>query len=249
VLGALPLWLLFRARRESAPAAAEPARAVAWLLAMAALTYLPTLVFKVGFFQYFVNASLLASVAIGISLATLAKLSARHRLALSGLFAVTWLATLALALVHVETWVDPQRPVVGRLAALRDRIQQLTPDGCTMLTFETHLAVETGCGVTPGLEYSYFSFFPDMTVAQARRHGVLNRRLLLRGLRRQPPEYVALTRPGIERVIGPLDPDAPPSFESMRGRYRLLETLDLPVGPIHTFWTEVFLYARADLTE
>ena len=46
-----------------------------FLLAMAVLTYVPSLGFKMGFFQYFVNASLLVILAIGISRMSVAPLS------------------------------------------------------------------------------------------------------------------------------------------------------------------------------
>ncbi len=35
----------------------------------------------------------------------------------------------------------------------------------------------------------------------------------------------------------------------MRGRYRPLATVDVPVGPIYTFWSEVHIYARSDLMD
>ena len=78
--------------------------------------------------------------------------------------------------------------------------------------------------------------------------GVHNRRSLLSGLRESPPEFVALTRSAVERITG-REParDRAPLLPPMRGRYRLLSTLELPVGPVYVFWTEVFLYARADL--
>ena len=34
---------------------------------------------------------------------------------------------------------------------------------------------------------------------------------------------------------------------NMRGRYRLMQTLWLPIGPVYRFWTEGYLYARSDL--
>ena len=119
-----------------------------------------------------------------------------------------------------------------------------------MLAFETHLAVETHCDVVPGLEYSYFSFFREMPEPQARAHGVLNRQLLSRGLRQDPPEYVALTGPGVERITGVKHKRGQaPMLRAMRGHYRHLMTLELPVGPIHTFWNEIHVYARSDLEE
>jgi hypothetical protein len=253
LLSCFPLFELYRkARRGWRPSAAavnpEPGSPLAFLLAMAALSYLPLLIFTLGFFQYFVNASLLLILAISISITRVARRSKSQLIAVSAVFATAWVASAAISLESLEKWVSTDSPTLGRLAAVRHEIEALTPDGCTMMTFETYLAVETGCDVTPGLEYSYFSFFPEMPVRDARVHGVLNRQLLLFGLRSDPPEYVALTRRAAKRISGrEFDRSRPPMFESMRGRYRLMQVLKLPIGPVYRFWTEVYLYARTDL--
>ena len=52
--------------------------------------------------------------------------------------------------------------------------------------------------MTPGLEYSYFSFFPDLAGSEAERRGVLNREALLGRVLSRPPEFVALTREGAD---------------------------------------------------
>jgi hypothetical protein len=228
----------------------DPATALVVLFAMAGLTYLPLLFFKVGFFQYFVNASLLLIAAVAIAVPLVARESPRQRAWVIGVVAAAWVVAAFISLRTVETWVDPKQPTIGRLAALRDEFQRLTPNGCTMMTFETHLAVETGCDVMPGLEYSYFSFFPDLPHAEARAHGVLNRRLLLDGLRRDSPEYVALTARAVEQITGTNPPkDEPPMLGVMRDRYRPLATVDVPVGPIYIFWNDVDIYARSDVMD
>ncbi len=253
LLSGFPLFELFRQlRRGWRPWATathlESATQLTFLIAMAGLSYFPLLIFKLGFSQYFVNAALLLMLAIGISIPLAARRSKSHWIAVSAAFAIAWVASAAISLDHLDKWVSTEAPTVGRLATVRHEIEQLTPDGCTMMTFETYLAVEAGCEVTPGLEYSYFSFFPEMSVRDARARGVLNRELLLFGLRSDPPEYVALTHRAAKRIAGrEFDPDRPPIFESMRGRYRLIQTLKLPIGPVYRFWTEVFLYARNDL--
>jgi hypothetical protein len=253
LLCGFPLAELFRSARRGwrpwrAGSGSGSSHVLTFLMAMAALSYVPLLTFKLGFSQYFVNAALLLSVAIGISVPQIARRSKKHWIAVTSVFSVAWVASAALSLADLENWVAIEGPTVGRLAAVRSEIEELTPNGCTMLTFETYLARESGCDVTPGLEYSYFSFFPDMLFRDARDRGVLNRQLLLYGLRSDPPEYVAVTHRAAKRIKGrTFDPDQPPLLEEMRGKYRLMQTLWLPIGPVYRFWTEVYLYARSDL--
>ncbi len=228
----------------------DPATTLLVLFAMAGLTYLPLLFFKVGFFQYFVNASLLLTAAIAIAVPIVARESPRRRAWVIGAVSAAWVFAAITSLRTIDTWVDPKRPTIGRLAALRGELQRLTPGGCTMMTFETHLAVETGCHVMRGLEYSYFSFFPDLPPAEARARGVLNRRMLLDRLGRDLPEYVALTPRAVEQITGTTSPKhQPPVLGVMRGHYRHLTTVIVPVGPIYTFWNKVHIYARSDLRD
>jgi len=251
VLSLVPVFELVHTtlrNRRAGVAAAPESDALAFLLAMAVLSYLPLLVFKLGYVQYFVNASLLLSLAIGISIPIVARRSKRNRVVLSLAFAVAWLWSLGVSLVHLDKWVSTEQPTIVQLEPVRREIEALTPDGCTMLTFDTPLAVETGCDVTPGLEYSYFSFFPVMSSARAREHGVLNRQLLQDRLRIDRPEYVALTREDAKRIMGrEFAGDQDPVLPPMVGRYRLLRTLRLPVGPFYRFWDEIYLYVRTDL--
>ncbi len=249
-LSAFPLFEIVRnARRGWRPAVGhESATPLTFVIVMAALTYLPLLTFKLGFHQYFVNASLLLILAIGISIPSVARLSKGAGIFVSVAFAIAWGASASDSLAHLERWVSTDAPTIAKLAPVRREVEALTPDGCTMLTLETHIALEAGCDVTAGLEYSYFSYFPDMSDSHAREHGVLNRKLLLEGLRGDPPEYVALTREGAKQITGrEFDRNEPPILRQMQGRYRLLQTLRLPIGPVYRFWDEVYLYARMDL--
>lgn len=70
-----------------------------------------------------------------------------------------------------------------------------------MMTFETHIAVEASCDVVPGLEYSFFSCFPDLPPAEASKHGVLKRALLLESFDLNPPEFVLLTARAVELIL------------------------------------------------
>jgi hypothetical protein len=226
----------------------ERARALVVLLAAAALVYGPQLWFTLGFFQYFENAALLAILAIGIALAAFLQPTSalRTRVRVLAWVTLAWLAGARTVEDALPVWTDAESPTVDRLAPLREEIVRALPGGCEMLTFETHLAVESGCRVTPGLEYSYFSFFPAMPESEAARRGVLNRDALLARLSSHPPELVALTREGADRILGSPTGPKPPRLPGM-DRYRHWRTLRLPIGPLHTFWNDVFVYAREDV--
>ncbi len=67
-------------------------------------------------------------------------------------------------------------------------------------------------------------------------------------MRDDPPEFVALTQRAVNLIRGENRPlKTAPTLKAMRGRYTLLETMKVPVGPIYIFWVDVYLYARSDL--
>lgn len=226
----------------------DPALAVLALFGMAVGSFAPTLLFRSGFFQYFVNASLLLVTAVAIALPLLVRRGGQVRRASVAVASCAGIAGAWLAIAHVDTFLDPGEPTVWRLRGLRERVAEIAPAGCTMLTFETQLAVELGCHVTRGLEYSYFSFFRELPDAEARERGVLNRQLLLRELRTTPPEFVALSREDVERITGKKAPAGrPPRLPGMSGRYVPMARLELPVLVLLTSHAELYVYARADL--
>lgn len=226
----------------------EPAAILAVLLAMALLSYAPQALFRQGFSHYFANASLLLVLALAIAAPLAARGSPRRGAVVWSVVAVAWLFAAVQGARHLESWVELDGVTVTRLSELRDTVKRLAPGGCTMLTFETHLAVETGCAVTPGLEYSYFSFFPALPTEQARAHGVLNSVLLTEELKRDRPEFVALTWTAVDRITGKKRRKTrTPMLPGMRGHYLLVARLHVPVGPYYVFWNDVFVYARSDL--
>jgi len=243
----LPVLAIFLGRRRGTR---EPAATLAIVFVAAAALYLPHLWFRYGFFQYFEPAALLSIVAIGIGFAALVNASATPpaaRVALVAWFLLAWLYGATGLRDTLPVWTDPTTPTVGRMQPLRAEIARALPGGCEMLTFETHIAVESGCRVTPGLEYSYFSFFPDLEGNEAGERGVLNRAALLARIAAGTPEFVAFTREGAERMAGvALDDTAPPRLPEM-ARYRLWRELRVPIGPILTFWNDVVVYVRDDV--
>jgi hypothetical protein len=226
----------------------DPAGVLVLLFAMALLSYAPHALSQQGFSQYFANASLLLVLALGIGAPLVARRSARHAAVVWSAVAAAWLFTAVMGVRQIETWVLLEEPTVTRFDDLRDTVQRLAPDGCEILTFETHLAVQIGCEVTPGLEYSLFSFFPLYSAQEARMRGVLNTDLLIEHLVRDSPEFVALTWSGVSRMKNRFGREGTaPMLSEMVGRYRPLTRLDVPVGPTYIFWDEVYVYVRSDL--
>jgi hypothetical protein len=255
-----PLPLLALARqwrsgwRPGMPRAGDPASVVAWLIVMALLSYLPHLLFRIGFFHYFVTASVLLIGAIAVSLGVLGGGSRRSRAIVIALLVAAWAHGAWSSVQHLEKWVTPGEPTIGRFDDLSDQMREHSPGPCTMLTFETHIAVETRCDVEPGLEYSFFSFFPDLSTAEAKRRGVLNRSLLVSRVEDGRPDFVLLTRRAIDRIGGQARTDrstreagAQRLKEALRARYALLTSMRLPVGPVHEFQTRVYVYGRSDI--
>jgi hypothetical protein len=248
---------------------------IAALLILAVLTYAPHVLFRIGFFSYFVTASVLLTLAIAIAIPILAKRSRARATALVVIVAACWLGAALAGNRHIERWTFRGQPAVHRFAELRSTVQRLSPGTCTMLTFETHIAVETGCDVLPGLEYSFFSYFPDLPNDEAARLGVLNRAAILESLEAGRPEFVLLTTEAVEKIENRPPPatgttrtlageqrrlreekrasrkkqvkQKRPMLDVMRGRYELLAQEKLPVGPVHKWWTTVYVYARSDL--
>jgi len=271
-------WLaLARARgwRLRAPDVDDPPSVVATLLAVGLLTYLPHVLFRIGFFSYFVNAAVLWTLAIAIAIPSLARGS---RLRAGVLAAVVGSAVVGGAVSadrHLERWTLRSERTVDRLDPIARTVRRLAPEACSMLTFESHIAVESGCDLVPGLEYSHFSYFPDLSDEEARAHHVLNRAALLDHLERGQPDFVVLGSGAVEKILNPppeptgrtrtlaeerarvraekraprREPEPIPVLDAMRARYVRLGQERVPIGPVHEWWTTVYLYARADLVE
>ena len=62
-------------------------------------------------------------------------------------------------------------------------LQETTPAGSQLLTFNSYLALEAKRKIPPGLEMSIFSYRPTWTTQQARRYKVVNNELLLEIMR------------------------------------------------------------------
>ena len=107
-----------------------------------------------------------------------------------------------------------------------------------MVTMETALAVEAGCRVLPGLEYSMFSYFPGLSDEEAARRGVVNQDLLVARVRDLRPELIVLGPRGRSSLRLGAGKGAPPSpgFLAPRGytfsaRHRISSGAHVRVAP------------------
>jgi len=202
VLLATGLWLRARARGARVDPAAPlgaPQTASLTLALLAAASFAPHLVFANAFPSYLMSAWALAAPAVGIVFA--ASLPHPRRPVIEG--------TLAVALLAAVAWnAAAQWPrYIGRgeasFAAFQRTARGLAarhgPD-CSALTLETHLAVEAGCRLLPGLEYSHFSYFPQLTPEEAAARGVLDFERLREQVAAHPPDWIALA-PAHPRIL------------------------------------------------
>jgi len=120
-----------------------------------------------------------------------------------------------------------QKKEKTELAKLRDvgrMINELDPDGDTLLTQDLYLAVETGRTVPRGLEMGPFSYFADLPDEDARALHVMNRSLMEQLLESAPSPVAAcsgyafaITAPSCGET--PFD-EQTKMFEVLKRRYR-----------------------------
>jgi hypothetical protein len=201
----------------------DPLSASVAALILAGLVYAPHLVFEHGHYEYFVTTSVLLSLAIAVGVVAVGALGRGARAGMAAAVALA-IGFGALGVVrHWDVWVRFGRGSFPEFRAEAQRIGRRAgaPD-CTMATFQTHLAVEAGCRVLPGLEYSLFSFHADMDSREAARRGVLNGERFERALERVRPELVAVTR-----QYAPLLADPSVAPQRRAGDAALLDSIEI----------------------
>jgi hypothetical protein len=103
-------------------------------------------------------------------------------LALTGIIALN--VVLQEASMQRRNFVTvPLRNQIGLARDAASFLQETTPAGSQVLTFDTYLALEAKRRIPPGLEMSIFSYRPTWTAQQARRYKVVNNELLLEIMR------------------------------------------------------------------
>jgi hypothetical protein len=195
---ALALILDFRAWRRARIDLSLPLRnpfgAQIALVALAGLVFAPHLALNRPFLTYFVTSSMLLTPAIGIALARAAETRAPRAFAVWAAIGVVLAALLGNAAASWGTFLGGERTSFAHFREVGRELRELAGPSCTMVTFQTHLAVEAGCRVLPGLEYSHFSYFRDMSDEEAAARSVLNLTILDRRIATLRPELVAVSR-------------------------------------------------------
>lgn len=196
-----------RARRGWRPELSAPLRdpdtAPLALAALGAIAFAPHLALGNAFLEYLIPLWALLAPAVGIALAAEFSRRALGR----GARAAAALALLAFAganfAVHRDVWIGTGDASFASFRRVSAELGRLGGPDCTMLTPETELAVESGCRVFPGLEYSFFSYFADLPAEQARRYGVANLEILRERVAQLEPELIVLAPAHAHLLLGP----------------------------------------------
>lgn len=240
-------------RPDFARPLAEPGTAQLTLLGLALLVFLPHLLLNRGFLTYFVTSSALLIPAIAIGVAALARETSRIRVPALGAVIALLIAGAAMVPSHLGAWVGSGPSSFRHFREVAREVRTLAGPGCTIVTMETALAVEAGCRVLPGLEYSLFSYFPHLGDDEAEARGVLNAARLAARVREHRPELIVLGPRGRSSLrLGPATRRPPsPGFLARDGytfveRYRISSGAFIRAAPDSV---EVDVFARDDLLQ
>ena len=209
----------------------ERASAQLGLLVLAMLVFVPHLLLDRGYLTYFVTSSALLAPAIAIAVAEMVRSRTRFRSFGLAAAAALVIAGLLAATMQLTAWVGSGDASFSHFRDVARSVRAHAGQQCTMVTMETALAVEAGCRVLPGLEYSLFSYFPRLSDEQARRRGVVNRNLLVQRVREHRPELIVLGPRGRSSLRLPRTPGSEPSpgFLAPRG-YRHVDRQRISSG-------------------
>jgi hypothetical protein len=237
-------------RPELAEPLGDPRTAQITLAALGMVAFAPHLALGNSFLEYLIPLWALLTPAVGIGVATWSADRAHSR-AVRAAIAVCLLGFAALnAAASGGVWIGTG---AASFASFRRAAQQLADRGgpdCTMLTFETELAVEAGCRVLPGLEYSFFSYFAQLPTEEAARRGVINLALLRQRVADSPPELIVLGRVHPRLLLGhEKHPQRPLEFLGPLDRlYTFQGRLQIPSGvrrPGEPDTAPLIVYARS----
>ena len=173
------------------------------LAGLGALAFAPHLLLGNAFLEYLIPLWALLAPAVGIGVASeLARRGAGWRARLAIALALAALAG-ANALRSSDVWIGSGNASFASFRRVGAELGALGGPDCTMLTLETELAVEAGCAVLPGLEYSYFAYFAELPTAEAQRLGVANLELLRERVAALRPALIALAPGHAHLLLGP----------------------------------------------
>ena len=248
-------WRIWRGWRPSLSLPIrEPASGQLVMVTLAALVFAPHFALSSGFVSYFATSSVLLCVAIASAAAGfIREIRGRRARALGAAVAAALLAvSVADASREHQTYLNLRRGGFSHFRQIgRDLNALLGPD-CTMVTFQTHLAIESGCRLLPGLEYSFFSYSADLPAADAEKYAVLTPSRLDQRIGEIRPEAIAISRRLVSRLRGgpgPADERALEFLASARA-YRLHSKFPIASGlrlPLISGQERMLLFVRKDL--
>lgn len=107
-------------------------------------------------------------------------------------------------------------------------LREHTTPGATIFTQHAYVAVEARRNVTPGMEMSIFSYFPDWSTEKSLKYRVTNNELLFRAIMEAEPEAVVLSEDSFwlaQPHFRPLSKAERPTVTRwMQGKYYLART-------------------------
>jgi hypothetical protein len=173
---------------------ADSFTAQAVLVALALLVFVPHLALSHVYLTYAVTPSLLIGTALALALGAWWRAPGHRRIVPALVPGGIALAMVANAAGRWNTYVGRGDSSLYHLRVVGRTLRGLGGDECSIVTLQTHLAIESGCRPTQGLEYSLFSYFRELSNAEAAAEGVLNPALLDRRIADTRPELIAVTR-------------------------------------------------------
>jgi hypothetical protein len=115
-------------------------------------------------------------------------------------------ALLACALANAyfdrNIWIGSGDSSFQSFHRTSQKLAKIGGSDCTILTFQTQLAVESGCRVLPGLDYSLFSYFSDLSAEEATAKGVLSLELLRQRVAEYKPDLIVVGRADPSLLLG-----------------------------------------------
>ena len=210
-------------RPQLAQPMGDPKTAIFTLTALGLLAFAPHWLLDNAFLEYLLPLWALMTPAIGIGMATwLHRKGSTRRLR----FVVVG-ALLACALANAyfdrNIWIGSGDSSFRSFHRTSQNLAKAGGNDCTVLTFQTQLAVEAGCRVLPGLDYSLFSYFPGLSAEEATAKGVLSLELLRQRVAQYKPDLI---------VVGRADPSLLLGTETTRHRGQTVRRLRRSKHPL-----------------
>ena len=130
-----------------------------------------------------------------------------------------------------------ERSELGQIRDVARKLEKMDPGGTMILTQDAYLAVEMGRKVPDGLEMGPFSYFPDISAAEAESVHVMNTERFERLLRSAPCRLAAFSGYGFS-IASPKGSETPEETQkllrdALDSRYRKVDSV-VRFGQNHT---------------